>query len=88
MSLRDEGTLANPSSLLDSRPRRTTKITLTGPRDAATAGMMLVSSLVVCAAIGFGVGSAFGAQVPLAFAGGVIGLILGFMHVYSRFKDL
>jgi hypothetical protein len=61
---------------------------MTGPRDAAGAGLMLVSSLVACAAIGFGVGSAFGAQVPLAFAGGVTGLILGFALVYSRFKDL
>ena len=61
---------------------------MTGPRDAALAGMMLVSSIVVSAAIGFGVGSIFGAQVPLAFAGGVIGFILGFALVYSRFKDL
>jgi hypothetical protein len=61
---------------------------MTGPRDAAAAGMLLVSSLVACAAIGFGVGSALGAKVPLAFAGGVIGLILGFTIVYSRFKDL
>jgi hypothetical protein len=50
--------------------------------------MMLVSSLVVGAAIGFGVGSAFGAEVPLAFAGGFIGLIVGFRLVYTRFKDL
>jgi hypothetical protein len=61
---------------------------MTGPRDAAAAGMMLVSSLVVFAAIGFGVGSGFGAKVPLAFVGGALGLILGFTLVYSRFKDL
>ena len=75
-------------TLLDSRPRRTTKITLTGPRDAALAGIMLVSSLVVGAAIGFGVGSLFGAEVPLAFAGGLIGFLVGFRLVYTRFKDL
>jgi hypothetical protein len=61
---------------------------MTGPRDAALAGMMLVSSLVALAAAGFGVGSALGAQVPLAFAGGFIGLIVGFWLVYTRFKDL
>jgi hypothetical protein len=49
---------------------------------------MLVSSLVLGAAIGFGVGSPFGVEVPLAFAGGFIGLILGFQLVYTRFKDL
>lgn len=61
---------------------------MTGPRDAAGAGAMLVSSIIVCAAIGFGVGSIFGAQVPLAFIGGFIGLIVGFRLVYTRFKDL
>jgi phosphotransferase system glucose/maltose/N-acetylglucosamine-specific IIC component len=49
---------------------------------------MLVSSAVLCAAIGFGVGSLFGAEVPLAFAGGFIGLILGFRLVYTRFKHV
>jgi presenilin-like A22 family membrane protease len=61
---------------------------MTGPRDAAGAGLMVVSSIVVCAAIGFGVGSLFGAEIPLAFAGGFIGLIVGFRLVYTRFKDL
>jgi hypothetical protein len=61
---------------------------MTGPRDAALAGMMLVSSMLLCAAVGFGVGLAFGAQVPLAFAGGFIGLFVGFRLVYTRFKDL
>jgi ABC-type cobalamin transport system permease subunit len=61
---------------------------MTGPRDAAGAGLTLVSSLVLIAAIGFGVGSLFGVQVPLAFVGGFIGLIVGFLLVYTRFKDL
>jgi presenilin-like A22 family membrane protease len=61
---------------------------MTGPRDAAGAGLMVVSSIVVCAAIGFGVGSLFGTEIPLAFAGGFIGLIVGFRLVYTRFKDL
>ena len=61
---------------------------MTGPRDAALAGMMLVSSMLLVAAIGFGVGSPFGAQLPLALAGGFIGLIVGFRLVYTRFKDL
>jgi hypothetical protein len=82
------GLLEATPTLLDSRARRTIKFTLTGPRDAALAGIMLVSSLVVGAAIGFGVGSVFGAEVPLAFAGGCIGLIVGFRLVYTRFKDL
>jgi presenilin-like A22 family membrane protease len=61
---------------------------LTGSRDAALAGMLLVSSMLLCAAIGFGAGLAFGMQLPLALAGGFIGLIVGFRVVYTRFKDL
>jgi hypothetical protein len=61
---------------------------MTGPRDAALAGIMLVSSMLLFAALGFGVGSPFGGEIPLAFAGGFIGLIVGFRLVYTRFKDL
>jgi hypothetical protein len=50
--------------------------------------MMLVSSMLLFAAIGFGVGSIFGMELPLALVGGFIGLIVGFRVVYSRFKDL
>jgi hypothetical protein len=50
--------------------------------------MMLVSSMLLCAAIGFGAGLAFGMQLPLALAGGFIGLIVGFRLVYTRFEDL
>ena len=61
---------------------------MTGPRDAAAAGLMIVVSLLLCAAAGFGAGSVVGAAVPFAFAGGFLGLIVGFWVVYTRFKDL
>jgi hypothetical protein len=61
---------------------------MTGPRDAMAAGIYIVVALVLCAAIGAGLGALFGASVPLAFAGGFIGLGLGFRLVYTRFKDL
>lgn len=61
---------------------------MTGPRDAAMAGMLLVSSMLIFGAIGFGVGSPFGGELPLALVGGFIGLIVGFRLVYTRFKDL
>ena len=61
---------------------------MTGPRDAAAAGLMIVVSLLLCATAGFGIGSLVGAAVPLAFVGGFVGLILGFWVVYTRFKDL
>jgi hypothetical protein len=61
---------------------------MNGPRDAASAGLMIVVSLVLIAAIGYGLGSLFGAAVPLAFAGGFAGLFLGLWLVYTRFKDI
>jgi hypothetical protein len=61
---------------------------MTGPGDAASAGLMIVVSLVLLAAAGYGIGSAFGAAVPLAFVGGFAGLLLGLWLVYTRFKDI
>jgi hypothetical protein len=61
---------------------------MTGPTDAASAGLMIVVSLVLGAAAGFGIGSAFAAAVPIAFAGGFFGLLLGLWLVYTRFKDI
>ena len=61
---------------------------MNGSRDAASAGLMIVVSLVLVAAAGYGIGSAFGAQIPLAFAGGFLGLFLGLWIVYTRFKHI
>jgi len=55
---------------------------------AAAAGIMLLMTIVVCAAVGFGVGTLVGAAAPLAVAGGFVGLVLGFVLVYSRFKNI
>ena len=61
---------------------------MNGPRDAAAAGLMIVVSMLLVAAIGYGLGSAVGATVPLAFAGLFGGLFLGLWIVYTRFKNL
>jgi hypothetical protein len=61
---------------------------MNGPRDAASAGLMIVVSMVLMAAAGYGLGSLFGAAVPLAFVGGFTGLFLGLWLVYSRFKNV
>lgn len=61
---------------------------MNGPRDAASAGLMIVVSLVLIAAIGYGIGSLFGAAVPLAFVGGFAGLFTGLWVVYTRFKNV
>jgi hypothetical protein len=61
---------------------------MTGPRDAASAGLMIVVSMVLVAALGYGLGSIFGAAVPIAFVGGFAGLFLGLWVVYTRFKDI
>jgi hypothetical protein len=61
---------------------------MTGPRDAASAGLMIVVSMVLVAAAGYGLGSLFSAAVPLAFVGGFAGLFLGLWLVYTRFKNV
>ena len=61
---------------------------MNGPSDAASAGLMIVVSLVLVAALGYGLGSLFNAAVPLAFVGGFAGLFLGLWLVYTRFKNV
>jgi len=61
---------------------------MTGPRDAASAGLMIVVSMLLVAAAGYGLGSLVGAAIALAFVGGFAGLFLGLWLVYTRFKDI
>jgi hypothetical protein len=57
-------------------------------RDAGIAGIMIVSTALLCAAVGLGIGAVAGAAMPLAIVGVFIGFGLGFKLVYTRFKDL
>ena len=54
----------------------------------AVAGSLLVATIVLCAAIGFGVGALAGAPVPLVLAGLFAGVPLGIVVVVRRFRDL
>jgi hypothetical protein len=55
---------------------------------AASAGMLLIVTILACAAIGWGIGELVGAPGVLAGIGGFLGIGAGFSIVYSRFKDL
>ena len=60
-----------------------------GPaRGAAGAGALLISTILVCAAIGLGIGALLGAPALLALVAGGVGVLLGFYLVYERFKDI
>jgi hypothetical protein len=52
------------------------------------AGALLIGPLVVCAALGFGLGSLVGAAVPLGVVGLFVGFFAGLGLVYARFRDL
>jgi hypothetical protein len=54
----------------------------------AVAGSLLLAAIVVCAAIGFGVGALVGAAVPLGLAGLFAGVAVGIVLVARRFRDL
>jgi hypothetical protein len=60
-----------------------------GPRaDAATAGLTLVGTMVVCAAAGYGLGSLVGLAVPAGLTGLFAGLAGGLALVFARFRRL
>jgi len=47
---------------------------------------MLLATIVLCSAAGFGLGALIGVAVPLGLAGVFLGLIGGVAVVYARFK--
>jgi hypothetical protein len=49
------------------------------------AGMMIVSAILMCSAIGAGIGLLAGHVAPFALAGAPVGLVLGFYSVWIRF---
>lgn len=55
---------------------------------AASAGGMLVATIVLCGAIGYGLGALVGAPVPLLLVGLFAGPIVGVLLVRARFRDL
>ena len=67
--------------MTDSRP------TFTG-RDAAGAGVLLISVNLLCAGIGAGIGALVGAVVPLLLAGFFAGFFVGIAVVAKRYRHL
>jgi len=65
-----------------SRPRRP------AGSDPAVAGSLIVASIILCAAIGFGAGALVGLAVPLGIAGLFAGVVVGIVLVITRFRDL
>jgi hypothetical protein len=56
--------------------------------DTAAAGAMMLASLCVCAAAGYGLGSLIGLAVPLGLVGLFAGLGVGMALVYARFRRI
>lgn len=54
----------------------------------AVAGSLLLATIVLCAAIGFGLGALVGAAVPLGIAGLFAGVVAGIALVARRFGDI
>jgi hypothetical protein len=60
----------------------------TGTQSPVVAGSLILSAIVLCAALGFGVGALVGAAVPLGIAGLLAGVAVGIALVIARFRDL
>lgn len=58
------------------------------PIGPMTAGYLIVSAMLACAALGLGIGSLVGAAVPLGIAGLFAGVFAGIALVIARFRDL
>ena len=54
----------------------------------AVAGSLVVATILVCGAVGLGVGAVVGIPVPLGIAGVFIGAVIGNVVVARRFSDL
>jgi hypothetical protein len=54
----------------------------------AVAGSLIVATIVLCGAIGLGVGAVVGIPVPLGIAGVFTGAVIGNVVVARRFGDL
>lgn len=54
----------------------------------AVAGTLIVGSIILCAGIGFGLGTLIGAPVALGLAGLFAGVIAGVAVVIQRFRDI
>jgi hypothetical protein len=52
------------------------------------AGTLLVTTMLLCAGVGLGIGALVGVPVLLGLAGLFAGLVAGFALVYVRFRDL
>jgi hypothetical protein len=56
--------------------------------DAAAAGGLLIGSMVLIGAVGYGIGSLVDLGAPVGVAGLFIGVFVGLGLVYARFRTL
>ena len=56
--------------------------------DAAAAGGLLIGSMVLCGAAGYGIGSLAGLEIPAGIGGLFVGVFVGLGLVYARFRAL
>jgi hypothetical protein len=52
------------------------------------AGSIIVGSMIVCAGVGFALGSLGGFAVLTGLVGLFVGLVIGFVLVYDRYRTL
>jgi nicotinamide riboside transporter PnuC len=56
--------------------------------DAAAAGGLVIGSMLLCAAVGYGLGSLAGLEALGGISGLFVGVFVGLGVVYARFRAL
>jgi len=76
---------------ISTPPRLTTMSPSSRPRRGSSpvvAGSLLLATIILCAAVGAGIGSLFDAIAPLTIVGLFLGFGAGLAVVISRFRDV
>ena len=81
--------LSTPATILsETTPSSRSTPPQKPPMRGAVAGMMLLGSVVMFAAIGLGIGALLDAQVPALLVGLFLGFAAGTWAVATRFRDI
>jgi hypothetical protein len=76
------------AALCRSGQNEKTEVNQSPAKGTASAGALLIATILACAGVGLALGALVGAPAALALAGGGLGVVGGFWVVYRRFREI